>query len=165
MRPPTVCRRVATCSGTSATPRASRLTRSSCSARASPARDAASRAICTCASCGRWTGCGRRSCWARTSYSFWAGSRVDLAARLVEVAGRRRPLPEEEVVQRVGVVEVAVGEARLLQLMERERAEPVPGLRVLRLEVARLSIEPQRARIVLRERGFDPERLRVERVE
>src|SRR5262249_5678941 len=112
-----------------------------------------------------WTGCAPRSCSARTSCSFWAGSRVDLAARLVEVAARRRPLPEEEVVQRVGVVQVAVGEARLLQLMERERAEPVPGLRVLRLEVARLSIELERARIVLGERSLDPERLRVERVE
>src|SRR5580765_8322598 len=111
---------------------------------------------CTCASCGRSTGCAPRSCSARTSCSFWAGSRVDRAARLVEVAAGRRAFPEEEVVERVGVVQVAVRRARLLQLMELEGAELVPRVGVLRLEVAGLAVVPKRSRAVELERRKCP---------
>ena len=63
------------------------------------------------------------------------------------------------------VVQVAVRGARLLlELLQLERAELVPGLRVLRLEVARLPVEVERLRAPL-ERDQHPQRFDRERIE
>src|SRR5204862_5625104 len=98
--------------------------------------------ISTSAWCARSTDCGPHNSWARTSSSFWAGSRIHQAAGLVQRSAllARRPVP----VQRVRLVQVAVRVARPPQILQLEVAELVPGLRVLRLEVARLAIELQR---------------------
>ena len=49
--------------------------------------------------------------------------------------------------------------------MELERAEQVPRLRVLRLAVARVPVQLQRAGLVRLERGHQPDRLLRQRVE
>src|SRR5437870_1887208 len=104
------------------------------------------------------------SSWVRTSFSSSAGSRIDQAARLVECAPWIGLRPEHEPVERVGLIQVAVGVARPPQHLELERAELEPGLRVLRLEVARLTVELQRCRRPLQQRAPE-QRVYGERVE
>ena len=130
-----------------------RLRRRGTAARARPAR---------AASCVRSTGCAPRSCSARTSCSSWARRRVDRAARAVEIAAGLPSLPEEEVVERVRVVEVAVRGARLLEHVQLEGAEldtTCPGSSARgRAPAGVVACRPV-------ERAEQPERLDGERVE
>src|SRR5919108_3624978 len=142
MRPRTRSARAATCSATSGTRRARRRAASSCTARATPQRAPGSPATCAYDSCAHSTECGRRSSWARTSCSSWACSRVDLAARAIE--GASFDAGGTVVVERVRVVQVAVGAARLLEHGELELAEAIPRLRIFRLTVSRLAVEAER---------------------
>src|SRR6476659_5278623 len=103
----------------------------------------------TSGSCGRSTGCTQLSCWERTSCLFWASSRVDLTAGRVESTTRQGPGPEDVVVERVRVIQVAVRSARPAQAHQLEGAELVPRLRVLRLEVDRLPVQSQRLGVPL----------------
>src|SRR5262249_22218431 len=115
----------------------------------------------TCASCGPSTDCAPRSSWDRTSCSFWASSRVDLAAGPVEQPAlhTRRPVP----VERVRLVQIAIGGAVSLEVVL-VRPELVPRLRILGLATARLPVELEGTLARLRGRPH-PQRLHSERVE
>src|SRR6185437_16676609 len=118
----------------------------------------------TSGSCGRSTGCTPLSCWERTSCSFWAGSRVDLTAGRVEGTTWQGPGPEDVVVERVRVIQVAVRRARAAQAHQLEGAELVPGLRVLRLEVDGLPVQRQRLRVPL-DQSLREDRVNRQRIE